>query len=809
MTHPPALTRARFRVRAAATAVALALIAAGSAATAPAATAATHVQDTFSRTVAEGWGTSTSGDAWTASSPRSTSVRDGAAAITLTPGTSAEQAIRSTSLTDAVLGATVWPEKPTTTGNGSTVSLALRSDGKFSYQARVGFGKTGVNLWISRFDGGSGREAVLRSVKPISSLAAGTRVNVEFSVTGSSPVQLRARIWTQGSTKPAWQAVYDDTSAQRISRAGYPAIASYLSGSSPSSTVRLDDVGVSDPASTSPAPTPTPPSSSDKAVGSAPVGTTTYPVPARAIFVAPKGTQTGSGTAGDPYGSAAYAVSKAPSGSTIVLRGGTYREYVYVGYNKALTIQAYPGEAVWFDGSSPVTGWVKSGNVWVKAGWTHKFDHTVSFTAGKDETRRFVDGANPLAGYPDQVWINDKPLTQVSSASAVTAGTFYVDEGGKRLLVGSDPTGKRVEASTLTRAFKIQGKHTTLRGFGVERYATTLSMMGTVTAEVDDITLENMVVRDNATVGVFAWNDVKKFHRVTLQDNGLLGLGVNKVANLALTDSIIRGNNTQSFKPAPVSGGVKITDSNDVRIDGNIVDDNDSAGVWFDINSRDVEVTSNTVADNKTAGVQLELSQQAIVADNVFSRNGADIHVMNSGDVRIWNNTIDAGGRAILFWQDERRQTNTALKSVAPWVLDDVVVRNNVISFSTGSGSCPVLAQDTERRLAGAAVGAWMENNLYYRRDSSTPANLACWANGSSGTKSLKTLSEVAAFTGNDKSSALWTGSPILTSSLGLRSDVLASPRASLGGLPSDIASALGVAAGTKRAGAFTAPLDR
>ncbi|MFJ6678204.1 right-handed parallel beta-helix repeat-containing protein [Microbacterium sp. NPDC091382] len=809
MSYTPALTRARFRARVIATAVAVTLIAAGSAATSPAAMAATHVQDSFSRTVAEGWGTSTSGDAWTASAPRSTSVRDGAAAIALTPGASTEQSIRSTSLTDAVLAATVWPERPTTAGNGSTVSFALRSDGKFSYQARVGFGKTGVNLWISRFDGSSGREVVLRSMKPISSLPAGTRVNVEFSATGTSPVQLRARIWPQGATKPAWQATYDDASSQRISRAGYPAITSYLSGSSPSTTVRLDEVGIADPPSTtSPTPT-TPPSDDGETVGSAPVGTTTYPVPTRAIFVAPKGTQTGSGTAGDPYGSAAYAVSRAPSGSIIILRGGTYREYVHVDFNKALTIQAYPGEAVWFDGSSPVTGWVKSGNVWVKSGWTHRFDHTVSFTAGKDETRRFVDGANPLAGYPDQVWINDKALTQVGSAAAVTAGTFYVDESGKRLLVGSDPTGKRVEASTLARAFKVQGKHTTLRGFGVKRYATTLSMMGAVTAEVDDITLENMVVRDNATVGVFAWNDVKKFHRVTLQDNGLMGLGANKVADFALTDSIVRGNNTQSFKPAPVSGGVKITDSSDLRIDGNIIDDNHSAGVWFDINSRNIRVTSNTVATNKTAGVQLELSQRAVVADNVFSRNGADVHVMNSGDVRIWNNTIDAAGRAILFWQDERRQTNSALTSLVPWILDDVVVRNNVISYSTGSGSCPILAQDTERRLVGAGVGAWMENNVYYRRDSATPANLACWANGSSGTKSLKTLSDVVAFTGNDRISALWTGSPILTSSLALRSDVLASPRASLGGLPSDIAATLGVAAGTKRPGAFTAPLDR
>ncbi|SDH23046.1 right-handed parallel beta-helix repeat-containing protein [Microbacterium sp. 77mftsu3.1] len=793
-----------------AAAVALSLVAAGSVFTATGAAAATRVTDSFNRTVATGWGTSTSGAAWTTSSSRVTSVRDGAAAVLQAPGTATVQSIRSLAATDSILSATVWPEKATTTGNGSTISLALRSDGKYSYQARVGFGRSGVNLWISRFDGSSGREVVLRSLKPIKELPAGAHVRAEFSLTGTSPVKIRARIWTDGAAKPEWQASFDDASAQRIARVGYPAISTYLSSSSRSNTVRIDDVDISDAASPTPTPTPPPtPPVANGSVGSAPVGSTSYPVPARAIFVAPRGTQTGSGTANDPYGSAAYAVSRAPSGSTIVLRGGTYREYVYVGFNKALTIQAYPGEAVWFDGSSPVTGWARSGNTWVKTGWTHRFDHSVSFTAGRDDTSRFVDDTNPLAGYPDQVWIDDQALRQVGSASAVTAGTFFVDEGGRRLVIGSDPNGRRVEASTLARAFKVQGKHTTLRGFGVERYATTVSMMGAVTAEVDDISLENMVVRDNATIGVYAWNDVKNFRRLTVTGNGLMGLGVNKAADVSLTDSVIARNNAQRFKPAPAAGGVKITEADGVRVDGNIVSDNIGSGVWFDVNSRDIRVTGNTVSDNTTTGVQIELSENAIIADNHLSRNVLGAKIMNSGEVDIWNNTIDAATRALSFAQDERRQPVSGLKSIIPWLLDDVTVRNNVISYGTDSSTCPILAQDSERRLVGAGVGVAMDSNVYFRRDSSTPANLACWANGANGTKSVKTLSELTAFTGNDGNSALWTGTPILSSSLTVRSDVLASPRASLSGLPSDVAASIGVAAGTKRPGAFSPALGR
>ena len=57
------------------------------------------------------------------------------------------------------------------------------------------------------------------------------------------------------------------------------------------------------------------------------------------------------------------AVPKIPSSGagTIVLRGGIYHQSVKVESNRSATIQNYPGEAVWFDGSVPVTNWAASG----------------------------------------------------------------------------------------------------------------------------------------------------------------------------------------------------------------------------------------------------------------------------------------------------------------------------------------------------------------------------------------------------------------------------------------------------------------
>ena len=130
-------------------------------------------------------------------------------------------------------------------------------------------------------------------------------------------------------------------------------------------------------------------------------------------------------------------------------------------------------------------------------------------------------------------------MKQVGSANKVVAGTFFVDEGARRLVVGTDPTGKTVEASTLQQGLVIQGAGTTVRGIGVRRYANTFWMGGAISAQVDGITLENVVSVDNATIGLNGWGKSMRFNRVTLSGNGVMGLGLNKANGLVLSQSLI------------------------------------------------------------------------------------------------------------------------------------------------------------------------------------------------------------------------------------------------------------------------------
>ncbi|MCL3839200.1 right-handed parallel beta-helix repeat-containing protein, partial [Aeromicrobium duanguangcaii] len=442
------------------------------------------------------------------------------------------------------------------------------------------------------------------------------------------------------------------------------------------------------------------------------------------------------------------ALAKAKSGSTLVLRGGTYRESARVPFKKKLVIQSYPGEAVWLDGSVPVTGWQKSGATWFVSGWNHNFDSRVSYSSSNDQSDWFVDPKFPMAGHPDQVWIGGQRLAEVGSAAAVKPGTFFVDTAAKRLVVGSDPTGKQVQASVLQKALQIQGEGTIVRGIGVRRYATTLHMMGAVTTEVDDISMENVVITENATIGLGGWNARQRFRKLTITGNGLMGFGYSGAPGLVLEQSIISGNNVEHFNPAPVAGGVKITRTTGVTVRANLVENNiNSSGIWLDESVKNATVVGNTVRGNDSTGISAEISDQIVIADNhVIANRGTGIWSYTSSNVDIWNNTLVANSRTLAVWQDDRDTSTAHYRNGLPWLSKNINIHNNV--FSYGTNFCPVLTQDLRQKWTGNDFGITMNGNAYHRPSPKNPERFACWANGKKGTESFPTLTAFRNATG-------------------------------------------------------------
>ncbi len=498
--------------------------------------------------------------------------------------------------------------------------------------------------------------------------------------------------------------------------------------------------------------------------GARAVGSASYSIPSDALYVSPSGNDQAQGTKAHPLLTVQQAVSLAHSGQTIVLRGGTYNQRVTVLPGKPVTIEPYPHEAVWFDGSTIVSHWQQDGTAWVSDGWTAHFDNSPSYTQGAAPSSNpkfdFVGSQNPLAADPDQVWIDGTALRQVATPNEVTPGTFAVDYGTSQLFVGSNPNGNVVRASNKSKAFSLQASGTVLRGIGVERYATSLPQFGAITVEATHVTVEDLTVVDNATTGIFVAAADCIVRDTTLDDNGMIGLSANYADRLTVSRVIADGNNVQLFNQAPVAGGFKITGSRGIVVSNSQFDSNLGTGLWFDESDYDATVTSDSMSGNSSHGLTMEISARFVVANDVILNNhGNGINLNDTDDVQVWHNTLANNDIDIRVVQDSRRATDASIPGhnphrpandpTMPWVISRITVSDNVLSGSTGTAVASVA--DLSGEYTAAQLGVTLNGNAYQRANATTPQSLVAWGESGGGTGSFPTLKSFAKATGQEK----------------------------------------------------------
>jgi hypothetical protein len=720
----------------------------------------------------------------------------------------------------------------TPTGGGLYVSVAgRRVAGVGQYQAKVRWLAGGaVAVSLSRLDTGWAEtvlapEATLVGVRG----TAGRQVRVRVQVEGSAPTTVRAKVWQATASEPtAWTRVATDTAAN-WQGAGGVGLGGYLSRSSVPLSLRVDDVAAaftSVPAAPAPPATPEPPGGpapeapgaeppvtgrTTDSAGSAPVGTTEYPVPADAVYVSPSGADAGSGTEAAPFRTLARAVGTARDGSTVVLRQGTYTESVTIPRGKRLTVQAYPREEVWLDGSREVDGWTADGAAWRVGDWTAQFDHSPTYTKGAGDGRAagwsFVNPAHPMAAHPDMVFVDGVAQRQVSSRAAVTAGTFYVDDGGNRLYLGTDPTGRTVRASTLGVGLTVHGAGSVVRGIGVQRYATPVPEKGALRALAADVTVENVVVRDNATQGMYVGGKGlgarNVLRHVTAERNGLLGIESSFSDGLVVDAVRVTGNNTERFNQAPVSGGMKICSARDLTVTGSVFGDNVGTGLWFDESVHGVTVAGNDLMRNTGHGLSFEISSQAVIADNVVAGNGGTgMKINNASRIEIWNNTVvDNRDRPLWVVQDSRVASNRSTAGHDPrqpqpdptvtWLLGPVTITNNVVGGRTAAG-CLLCVQDTALRRTPEQIGLTVDGNVWFRTAAGAPATLATWPAGSGSSRAFGTLAALTSGTGQEATGLELAGTPPVDAAYRLTTDAARATAALARPLPGWISALAG-----------------
>jgi len=496
--------------------------------------------------------------------------------------------------------------------------------------------------------------------------------------------------------------------------------------------------------------------------GAPALGTVSYPAPAGSLFVSGAGSDQAPGTRARPVRTLQHAVTLSRFGQTIVLRKGSYHQRVTIPADKTVTIQPYLKEIVWLDGSAVVSDWRSEGAIWVADAWTTQFDSSPTFERGAPDNTEpgwiFLNPQYPLAAHPDQLWIDGTAQTQVADVSAVVPGTFAVDIAASRLYLGSDPTGHEVRSSDKSKAVSIQSQKSVLQGVGIRRYGTSVPGFGAVTVEAPGVTIDNVLIEESATTGLFVGAARVTVSNVTVRDNGMMGMGANYADDLHVSGLSATGNNTQHFNNAPVSGGFKITRSRAVTIKDSRFAGNFGPGLWFDQSDFDANVVSNVISVNRGHGLILEISARFVVAGNTISNNsGNGIKVNDTSDVQIWNNTVAANGVDLRIAQDSRRASDPTVPGRDPrqnqpdpditWVINRVTASNNVFS---GPDSTVVSVEDYSGEYTADQLGVTLDGNAYQSVRAGPSQQLIIWSNGR-GDPAHKTLKSFTSATRQEK----------------------------------------------------------
>jgi parallel beta-helix repeat protein len=215
-----------------------------------------------------------------------------------------------------------------------------------------------------------------------------------------------------------------------------------------------------------------------------------------------------------------------------------------------------------------------------------------------------------------------------------------------------------------------------------------------------------------------------------ISDTSTEGIYVIGSSDVLLERNIIRRNNIEQLTGYYPSA-VKIFNQTRrvVFRDNVIMDQPYSNGVWYDVGNRDGVIVNNWI-EGAQDGFFFEISRGATVAGNVFVRCNRGIHVLNSADVHVYNNTfLDAPAT---FERNERSATNDHFgwhPSTGPDVdqREGHVFLNNLLVASAGF-SRPLLTFEQPQSLCGKLTrphATAVDGNVYVRpsgTDGASPA---------------------------------------------------------------------------------------
>jgi hypothetical protein len=577
---------------------------------------------------------------------------------------------------------------------------------------------------------------------------------------------------------------------------------------------------------------------------------TAYPIPTGAIFMATNGSDGNAGTQQAPVKTLGAAITKVASGGTIVARQGVYRDSntpivngKFLTVSKKFTLQSYPHEQVWFDGTDQVTNWTSDGaGRWYVSWSTPDFcQHYANYPTGGYYTQIWPWQGTPSTGGPcvhadmvldpasdpdpQMAFLDSTALTQARSLAGVNATSFYNDTANRRIYIGVNPSGRNLEITKRPMALALEGGTggNIIRGIGFRRYATNQKGEGSYThgaimANVPNVTLENTVFTQMGGSGMFFANPTGAIVRSSIfANNSFNGFGGNghshiagRVDGLDIENNVFSGNNVGLFgdgcSKSCTHAGIKLAHMRGFTLKNNLFENQRGSahGFWCDLDCSEGVMVNNVFRNNGGAGVFYEVSDTGIIASNLIIGNKRYGIKMGAANTKIYNNTLIDNATQLLIFDDRRTLGVEGWDDVGPDTTN-VSFANNVMVNTATTGADMVESWRTNATAPNTGPNtfyALYNYNSYFRNGSTV--KVSEWRDGTSvtysGVAALNSAHNVAEPNGQQD---VTNGSNPFTNLAGgnytFRSGVVLPGTA----LPSDVAAAIGVSSGTTNRGAI------
>ena len=339
-------------------------------------------------------------------------------------------------------------------------------------------------------------------------------------------------------------------------------------------------------------------------------------------------------------------------------------------------------------GAKNPTTWKDAGNgTWATAHDMVRFCDVCTTNADPS-----VEG---MAAYPEQVFVDGQPLTQVATRDEVTSSSFFVDDPdpvtlkepgnsrggynvkphtGTSYVIGVNPAEHTVEVVQHSRALTISAAGAALKGVTVEKYSPVqewdyadpeiglLSGGAMVFASATDLRIENSTFRYSSAASALgvANSENSTISGNVFENNGAGGFGIDKSSNITVEHNRWTSNNTSGFNTTSCGayctlGDTKITHAEGIRFAYNTVDYSNSGkdaslpenystdrrvGVWFDEGVINSEIVGNHFINVGKSAIFDEVSSGNIIASNIVENSFGGIVLSGTDSDKIFNNTI-------------------------------------------------------------------------------------------------------------------------------------------------------------------------